>query len=238
MFQGELESLPPLSIWPSEAKRSTYESWNPYAIPEIPEDFSIKSWRYITGGAHGQIWRAVVCEGNKISTVCFKLFTEDYHSEQAYYREWCAYALLIHRKVKHCIPKVYYCAVWPRWKWEGEQQSARVKNDPKYGEEWLYGLVMEWFEDSQEIDLRKGNLRLAEVLGQGLERIHEAMVAHRDIEPRNILLTRQSGKLRVVWLDFSSAWCGTQYKFVISQEWLLFRSLLYKYMVNELSHLS
>jgi tRNA A-37 threonylcarbamoyl transferase component Bud32 len=91
---------------------------------------------------------------------------------------------------------------------------------------------MEYFEDCQEIELRRADIPLAVALGRSLERIHEAMVLHRDIEERNILLVRESGKVRVVWVDFSSAWCGIQYKGARPMEWEYFRNFLYGYMVQ------
>jgi tRNA A-37 threonylcarbamoyl transferase component Bud32 len=91
---------------------------------------------------------------------------------------------------------------------------------------------MEFFEDCHEISLRKADVRLAESLGRALERIHRAMVVHRDIEERNILLVRESGEVRVVWIDFSSAWCGLAFEKRTAMEWNLFRNFLYGHLVE------
>jgi len=158
---------------------------------------------------------------------CLKLFVRDeYHS---YEREVNAYAYLNQRGVKRCIPLVYYRRAWPRWRWDGAQPDDYNEHDR---DEILYGIVMEFFEDCQEIDMRKADIRTAQVLAQSLERIHEALVVHRDIEERNILVLREAGKQRIVFIDFSSAWLGFAFKPTRSLEWNEFRAFLYENIVH------
>jgi serine/threonine protein kinase len=98
-------------------------------------------------------------------------------------------------------------------------------------DEILYGLVMEYFDDFQEIDMKKADIHLAEVLGKTLERIHEGGVIHNDIEERNILLVREAGSVRIVWIDFSCAWTGIQFKGTRRLEWDMFCGFLFDNMV-------
>jgi serine/threonine protein kinase len=130
--------------------------------------------------------------------------------------------------VTRCIPHVYYKRAWPRRKWDGEQPDDDMEQDP---DEILYGLVMEYFDDFQEIDMKKADIHLAEVLGKTLERIHEGGVIHNDIEERNILLVREAGSIRIVWIDFSCAWTGIRYRRTRSVEWDMFRGFLLQEMV-------
>ena len=158
--------------------------------------------------------------------MALKLFTEEW--KDAYVRERDAYTLMIHRGVKRCIPHVFYKGAMPRWKWDGEQPD-----DYNYvhRDELLYGLVMDYFEDCREIDMNMADLHLAEMLGETLKLIHEAGVVHRAIEERNILLVRESGKTRIVWIDFSHAWAGQGYKGALPLEWDMFRGFLMDTMV-------
>lgn len=91
---------------------------------------------------------------------------------------------------------------------------------------------MEYFEDCRPLDLSVADLSLAEQLGKTLEQIHQSGVVHRDIEERNILLVREAGKVRVVWIDFSSSWSGPQYDWDRSIEWDEFRGFLLQNMVH------
>ena len=145
-----------------------------------------------------------------------------------YERERDAYMLFAHRGVRRCVPGVYFVQEWPRWKFDGNQPDnySVVKRD-----ETLYGLFMEYFEDCQEIELRRGTLRMAEVLAETLEIIHEAGVIHNDIAERNILLVREAGKVRIVWIDFSCAWSGPQFQGTRPIEWNTFTSFMFKRMV-------
>jgi serine/threonine protein kinase len=117
---------------------------------------------------------------------------------------------------------------WPRWKWDGNQPDEDTELDRK---EELYGLVMEYFQDCESINLRRVNLRMAEVIGGTLEMIHSACVVHRDIAERNVLLVREDGQSRVVWIDFSCAWSGQEYTRTTILEWDMFRGFLYEGMV-------
>lgn len=135
---------------------------------------------------------------------------------------------MIHRGVKRCIPDVYHKRQWPRWKWDGGKPDDYDHVDRN---EILYGLVMEYFDDCQEIDMKRADIKLAEVLGQTFERILDAGVIHNDIEERNILLVRESNSVRIVWIDFSSAWSGEIYLNARSQEWDMFRGFLLESMV-------
>jgi tRNA A-37 threonylcarbamoyl transferase component Bud32 len=95
---------------------------------------------------------------------------------------------------------------------------------------------MEYFEDFEAVNLSKASVRLAEVMGQTLEMIHGTGVVHGDIAERNILLVRENGMVRVVWIDFSCAWAGRQYlDTATDMEWNKFRDLLDKGMVLSFS---
>lgn len=181
----------------------------------------------IADGTHGQVRRVRVRKDAVEAVLCLKLFTEEW--KDMFERERDAYTLLSHHGVKRCIPEVYFVCEWPRWKFDGNQPdnySTVNKN------ETLYGLFMDYFEDCQEIDLKRGTLRLAEVLGKTLTIIHEAGVIHNDLAERNILLVRESGKVRIVWIDFSCAWTGRKFERTRAIEWNTFRGFLYQRMVN------
>ena len=160
----------------------------------------IKDWTKVSEGAHGTIRKVHVLYNGFDGYVCIKLYTEQW--KDAYVRESSAYALLVHRGIKRCIPEIHYAGELSRSRWDGEQ--------PEYTnpDEILYGIVMEFFEDCEELDLRRLTLPLAEVIARALRQIHEARVLHNDLAERNILLVRESGQIRVVWVDFSCAWSG------------------------------
>ena len=147
-----------------------------------------------------------------------------------YDREKAAYTLLSHHGVKRCIPEVYFVEEWPRWKFDGEQPDNYSMVNR---EEILYGLFMDYFEDCQEIDMKRATLHLAEVVGKTLGMIHEAGVIHNDIAERNILLVREDGRVRVVWIDFSCAWTGRQFEHTRSIEWRTFRGFIFQRMVKD-----
>ena len=65
---------------------------------------------------------------------------------------------------------------------------------------------MEYFDDYRELDFSRVDIPTAEAVGRALIRIHEARVMHGDMEERNIILVRESGSIRAVWIDFSCAW--------------------------------
>ena len=227
-YDSDLESLPSLSSWAS--RPSSYDPWEPYPLPEFPDDVSILEWRVISRGFHGEI-RRVRARRNREAVYAVKLFTEE--SKGAYERERDAFALMIHRGVKRCIPRISYQAVWPRWKWDGEQPDDYefVNRD-----EILYGLVMEYFENCREIDMKTVDLHTAEMLGETLKLIHEGGVVHRHIEERNILLVRESGKTRIAWVGFSYSWSGKAYQSSGPPEWDMFRRFLLDNMVLQSLH--
>lgn len=146
-----------------------------------------------------------------------------------YEHEVQAYMLLIHHGVKRCIPDAYYRRTWPRWRFDGNQPDEYGEDDR---DELLHGIFIEYFEDYQELDLSRATVHLAEVLGRTLEMIHQAGVVHNDVAERNILLVREPDTVRVVWIDFSCAWSGPQFKRTRAMEWNSFRGLLYQKMVG------
>ena len=78
-------------------------------------------------------------------------------------------------------------------------------------DEVLYGIVMEYFPDCQRIDMKMATLHLADLLARTFKMILDAGVIHNDIDERNIMRVRESGKARVSWIDFSSAWSGVEF---------------------------
>lgn len=204
----------------------------PYAIPDFPDDATIEEWTVVAEGAHGQIRRVRTRRDGKEVIACFKLFREEW--KDAYERERDAYALLVHRGVKRCIPQIYFKREWPRWKWDGNQPTF----DYDDRDEILYGLVMEYFDEYQQINMQKADIHMAEILGQTLEMIHNAGVAHGDIDERNILLVREGGTARIVWIDFSCAWAGKVYRGTGPIEWDMFRGFLLETMVRVLQFLT
>lgn len=183
-------------------------------------------WQRIAEGAHGQV-RGIRTKLDSETIFCLKLFRED--DEDAYRREIHAYVVMKEKGLKRCIPTPYFTAIWPRWKWDGEQPDDYSTLDR---EEILYGIVMEFFEDCQEIDLKRVNLKMAGALLRTLDMMHETGVYHRDIEDRNILLVKEEGQVRVVWIDFSSAWIGLQYGRSQARDWNDLRAILVENMVD------
>jgi serine/threonine protein kinase len=178
-------------------------------------------------GTHGEVRRAEVRRWGRTAVVCFKLFTEEWLD--AYERELSAYELLRNRGVTRCIPRLYFKCEWPRWRWDGEEPGIYFSEDER--NEKLYGIVMEYFADCRQLNLGIASLQLAERVGEALDKIHEGGVVHRDLAERNILLVRESGRWRVVWIDFSCAWSGKQYEPTCIMEWDEFRGLLLENMV-------
>ena len=206
----ELELPPsPRSI---SSRPSSYESWVPYALPTVPEDLVIKEWRQVASGTHGSVRRAVIQHDGVEEVVCIKLFTEEWKEE--YEREALAYALLIHRRVERCIPRVYWKGSFPMSRWNGDHSSGKHSDQ----EEIRHGLIMEYFDDFREIDFSRIDLPTADAVGRALIRIHEARVMHGDMAERNILLVRQSGVIRPVWIDFTCAWINV-FPETLEREW-------------------
>ena len=153
---------------------------------------------------------------------CVKLYNEDNYD--SFVRESEAYRQLKHRGVKKCIPTVFGTKEWPRWRWEGRTPEESIPTD---GDELLFGLVMECFEDCETLHIRRATVPILKELSKGFARIHAAGVVHRDLDERNILLVRKKGITRVVWIDFSSAWWGFDFLPTIIDEWDMFRSLVH-----------
>jgi len=138
--------------------------------------------------------------------------------------------MMQHKGVRRCIPYVYFRGELPRWRWEGKQPA-----DYQFGlgDEILYGLVMEYFEDCEQIDMAKVGLGTAERLAHTISLIHQAGVQHNDIDERNILLVREDGTVRIVWIDFSCAWTGkVYYDANCASDWDDFRAMLYEALVS------
>lgn len=230
-FTGErIESLPSVASVASRA--SSYESWVPHELPNIPNNLVIKDWSEIATGTHGTV-RKVQTEHEGVDRiVCVKLFSEEW--KDAYEREASAYALMMHRGVRRCIPEVYWKGALPISQWNGEQPVGSGLDESKSeGElDMYYGLVMEYFDDFKEIRFDRIDIRTAEAVGRALVRIHEARVLHDDMAERNILLVRHSGGIRAVWIDFSCAWVDA-YATTMDDEWNSFLYYLGQGMVNQ-----
>lgn len=222
-FEEDLESLPSLASGASNL--SSYDPWKPYEIPEFPDKAEILEWKIVAKGGHGE-FRRVRARRNREAIFGIKLFTEEW--KDAYGRELDAYTLLLHRGVKRCIPEVYYKRVWPRWEWDGQQPDDYEYVDR---EEILCGIVMEYFEDFQEIDMKRADIHMAEKLLQILELMENVGVLHRDVAERNILLVREADKTRIVFVDFSCAWAGKVYQGPNPIERDMFRGFLVESMV-------
>jgi hypothetical protein len=169
-----------------------------------------KEWRLLAVGTHGSVRRARIQNNDFDGFVCVKLFTEEW--KEAYEREVNAYELMYHRGVTGCVPRVYWKGALPESRWNGG-----IESDSDDGV-ILYGLVMEFFDDCREVDFSKIGVTTAEAIGRALKRIHDGRVAHSDIAERNVLLVRQAGKIRVVWIDFSCAWVGAS-DTVLDNDW-------------------
>jgi hypothetical protein len=215
-----------LELPPSRAsvfsRPSTYESWIPHGLPQLPEDVIILDWREVASGTHGTIRRAMIQQDGVEKVVCLKLFTEECAEE--YDREAYAYEMLIHRQVKRCIPEVYWKGSFPLSRWNGDIGSNN-ENDDIY-----HGLVMEYFDDFKELDFSRIDIATAEAVGLALIKIHEARTVHGDLAERNILLVREAGAVRPVWVDFSCADVNV-FPLLLNAEWGGFIVELRKNMV-------
>lgn len=147
-------------------------------------------------------------------TVCLKLFSEEW--KDAYEREAAAYALMIHRGVKRCIPTVYWVGELSLSQWNGKERKE--EDGDEHDNEIYYGIVMEYFENFREVDFESIDLPTAMAVARALNRIHEARIYHGDMEERNILLVRESRVVRAVWIDFSCAWINA-YGTTLDREW-------------------
>lgn len=160
---------------------------------------------------------------NRQGEFCLKLFSKEW--KEAFDREVAAYALMIHRKVRRCIPTVYWKGALPLSVWNGKDASEIV------ADEVYFGIVMEYFEDFREVEFDRIDLKTAEAVANALNRIHEARIMHGDMEERNILLVRESKIVRAVWIDFSCAWINA-YAETLDREW---ESLMVEYELKAVS---
>ena len=138
----EPESLPPLSK--TSAYGSSYESWVPYELPDIHHDLVIGEWSHVATGTHGAIRKVHMQFNSFIGEVCLKLFSEDW--KDAYDREIAAYALMVHRKIKRCIPTVYFKGTLPISVCNG-RSSLECSNTLEGEDEVYHGIVVEYFDD-------------------------------------------------------------------------------------------
>jgi hypothetical protein len=208
----DLESLRPISEISSRG--SSYESWIPYDLPDIPYNLVIGDWEHLATGTHGSVRKVHMQFGNLDGIFCLKLFSEEW--KEAYDREVEAYSLMIHRKVKSCIPEVYFTGALPIHVWNGDQNRSQVSSEGR--DEMYYGITMEYFEDFREVDFEKMDAKIAMAVAKALTRIHYARIRHGDMQEQNVLLVRQEGSVRAVWIDFSCAWTNAYGK-TLDGEW-------------------
>jgi Lipopolysaccharide kinase (Kdo/WaaP) family len=232
----KIESLPSVKSW---SRSSGYQSWVPDDLAGIPKDLVIKEWSEVAKGTHGLVRKMRIEHGGFESVVCCKLFTEKWKDE--YEREVKAYGFLYHRKVQRCIPRVFWKGDMPVWWWNGSSSppaspvssengdSPSLTNSSK-SDKVYYGIVMEYFDDYQELDWSRLDIPTAEAVGRALTRVHSARVMHGDMEERNILLVRESGSVRVVLIDFTCAWLNA-YPEALDEEWGFFLFDLVENMV-------
>jgi len=225
LYDGAFESLPSISTVSSI--HSSQSFWTRQPIPSFPDEAVIDEWTSIGEGGHGEVRRAKVHIGKKQDVFCIKLFPVD--SREAFIRERDAYTLMTYQRLRRFIPQVYYQGQLPRWRWDGNQPDDYEMYNRN---EIIFGLFMEFFEDCQQIDMRRVDLRIADVMARSFERILYSGVIHNDIEERNILLVREGGFLRVVWIDFSCAWSGEVNWRTAQIEWDTFCGFLLEHMVN------
>jgi hypothetical protein len=211
----DLETLRPLSEISS--RPSSFKSWEPYDLPDIPGDLFIGDWSHLASGTHGSVRKVHMRFGNFDGIFCLKLFSEEW--KDAYEREVDAYSLMIHRKVKRCIPEVYFKGALSLSSWNGNQHHSQ-RNSATLDEEDenYYGIVMEYFDDFREVDFEKLDVDTAIAVVKALTRIHQARIRHGDLQEQNILLVRQAGIVRIVWIDFSCAWINA-YGGTLDREW-------------------
>jgi hypothetical protein len=221
----DLETLRPLSEISS--RPSSFKSWEPYDLPDIPADLFIGDWSHLTSGTHGSVRKVHMRFGDLDGIFCLKLFSEEW--KNAYEREVDSYSLMIHRKVKRCIPEVYFKGALPLSIWNGNHnRSQRSSATSDEDDEIWYGIVMEYFDDFRELDFEKIDADTALAVAKALTRIHQARIMHGDLQEQNILLVRRAGDVRVVWIDFSCAWINA-YGRALDDEWdSLLGELAYK----------
>lgn len=85
-----------------------------------------------------------------------------------------------------------------------------------------------------ELDLEPGEGTLQELKHAGLEalgQLHAAGVLHRDAEPRNCLVQRAWGRMRIVWVDFDTT--KTSNHFHIAQTVYDFDKVIFSYPLDE-----
>jgi len=187
--------LASLSSWPSN--HTAPPQWDVPELPKLPDNFEIEKWEDVKKGTHGTIRKAWVTWGELSGCICFKLFKDKWREE--YEMEVAAYEAMKFRGVEKCIPEVYFKGSFPASRWAGIKSHET-------GERILHGLVMEFFEDCYEIEFSKLTVPMAVEVARALRNIHKAHVYQGDMQERNILIVRESGKVRPVWIDFSCAW--------------------------------
>jgi hypothetical protein len=146
---------------------------------------------------------------------------------ESWTRETKAYQLLVHRGVRRCIPDIYFKGTRSISEWDGLQSSGNRFEKGAV----LHGIVMEYFEEYKHIAMDKCDLRTARLLGESLGMIHAAGVIHNGIRENNILLVKEEGMIRVVWINFSESWSGFIYLESRATEWDVFRDFLLTSMV-------
>lgn len=176
---------------------SSSDSWVPDELPDLPEDLQILEWQQVASGTHGTIRRVKIRYQGSEEVVCIKLFGEEWKAE--YERETKSYALMAYRGIRRCIPIVYWKGGLPMSRWNRDETTDDL-------DEIQYGLVMEWFDDYQEVDYSLLDIPTALAIGRCLDRVHAARIKHGDLQGHNILLVRENGAARVVLIDFSCAW--------------------------------
>lgn len=202
-------------------------------LESLPRDARILSWEFVAQGSYAEIRRVQIITTSGIDTCCLKLFPKEHW--RAFENECEAYRYMKWMNITRCIPKIYYTGKMNRHEWDGDQPD-----DYRYGQanEFMYGIVMEFFFDAEYVDLRRADLTLLGNLTAGLNWIHSVLI-HGNISEKNILLVKENGVSRVVWIGFSKAlllreepwtciddiaWNGRS--FLISKERDEFRNLL------------
>jgi hypothetical protein len=158
----------------------------------------VLEWTNIGQGAHGSIRKARIRWGGNESCVCLKLFTDEWKA--AYERESWSYEVLQFRGVERCIPDVYWKGSFPASKW-GNTGSHSGEEEPI-----LHGIVMEFLEDCREIEFSRVKMPMGLQIARALRNVHKAHIRHGDTDENNLLIVRDTNKLRPVWIDFSCAW--------------------------------
>lgn len=176
----------------------------------LPDDLIIKHWSEIDAGSHGTVRRALIQYGDFEGWLCIKLFTEEY--KLAYEQETLAYELFRYRGIHRCVPDTYWKGAFPSSRWDGKPPNSFNIYEPI-----VYGIVMELFEDFQEMSYSSLDIPTAQTICIALRRIHAARVRHGDVQEQNILLVNENGIRRVVWIDFSCSWIPDRRRLLLEE---------------------